>query len=69
MTRVLGEAGIVLWKFEGTLFQYVKAGGDPLVTGFGYILPCREHPTTAGGGVADLRTFQYLVSLRLVSNR
>jgi hypothetical protein len=60
---VLGDAGFVLWKYEGGLFQYVKAGGDPLVNGFGYLIPYRARPAAIGGGVADLRIFRYLVSI------
>jgi hypothetical protein len=62
---VLNDAGFVLWKPEGSYFQYVKAGGDPLVNGFGYIMPFRLHATAIGGGVADLRMFRYLVSVIL----
>lgn len=59
---MLGDVGFVLWKYEGNLFQYVEAGGDPLVNGFGYLIPYRASPTAIGGGVADLRIFRYLVS-------
>lgn len=62
---VLRDAGFVLWKHEGSFFQYVKAGGDPLVNGFGYLIPYRAHATAIGGGVANLRMFQYLASVIL----
>ena len=65
LSRVLDDAGFVLWKYEGSLFQYIKAGGDPLVNGFGYLIPYRAHPTAIGGGVANLRMFRYLVSVIL----
>jgi len=61
---VLRDAGFVLWTFEGSHFQYIKAGGDPLVNGFGYLIPFRSH-ATALGGVADLRMFRYLASVVL----
>ena len=72
LTRVLGDAGFVLWKYKGSLFQHVEAGGDPLVYSFGYLIPYRERPTAIGGGVAELRIFWYLVSILWcldVSNR
>ena len=36
---VLKDGGFVLWKHEANFFQYVKAGGDPLANGFGYLIP------------------------------
>ena len=60
---VLRDAGFVLWKYEGSLFQYTLAGGDPSVNGFGYIILHRSHATAIGGDVANLRMFRYLVSV------
>jgi len=62
---VLHDAGFVLWNFEGSHFQYIRAGGDPLVNGFGYLIPFRSHPTAIGGGIADLHMFRYLASVIL----
>ena len=58
---VLRDAGFVLWNFQNSDFQYIMAGGNPLVNGFGYLIPFRLH-ATAVGGVADLRMFRYLAS-------
>ena len=62
---VLRDAGFVLWNFEGSRFQYIIAGGDPLVNGFCYRIPFRSHATAVGGGVVDLRMFRYLASVIL----
>ena len=60
---VLRDAGFVLWNFEGSQYQYTTAGGDPLVNGFGYLIPFRSHAAAVGGGIADLRMFRYLASV------
>ncbi|KIM39229.1 hypothetical protein M413DRAFT_29411 [Hebeloma cylindrosporum] len=61
LSPVLNDAGFILWKHEeGFLWQCVKAGGEPLVNGFGYLIPYRAHATAIGGGVKDLRISRYL---------